>query len=77
MVYSSLIRALTVLVVAGGGSVYAQPSPEVQRRITAAIEAVANASAIDYTVFVNPFIGTGTWLSVTKFIFFGLRLHFT
>ena len=60
MAIFSFIRALTVLAVAGGGSVRAQPSPEVQRRITAAIEAAANAPTIDYTTFVNPFIGTGT-----------------
>jgi hypothetical protein len=59
MAILSLIRALTVLVVAGG-SVRAQPSPDVQRRITAAIKAATNASAVDYTAFVNPFIGTGT-----------------
>lgn len=60
MAILSFIRALTVLVVAGSGSVRAQPSPEVQRRITAAIKAPANASTVDYTAFVNPFIGTGT-----------------
>ena len=60
MAILSFLRALTVLVVAGSGSVRAQPSPEVQRRITAAIEASANASTIDYTAFVNLFIGTGT-----------------
>lgn len=37
----------------------AQPSPEVQRRISAAIKAAANATNLDYTAFVNPFIGTG------------------
>ncbi|KAH8994062.1 glycoside hydrolase family 92 protein, partial [Lactarius akahatsu] len=49
---------LTALVVAGGSSVRAQPSPEVQRRITAAIKAAVDASTVDYTAFVNPFIGT-------------------
>ncbi|KAJ3881128.1 glycoside hydrolase family 92 protein [Lentinula edodes] len=38
--------------------VYAQPSPEVQKRISAAIVAAANDSSPDYTTFVNPFIGT-------------------
>lgn len=39
--------------------VEAQPSPQVQRRITAAIKAAANATSdIDYTQFVNVFIGT-------------------
>ena len=38
---------------------YAQPSPEVQKRISAAIKAAANLTIIDYTAFVNPFIGTG------------------
>jgi hypothetical protein len=38
----------------------AQPSPEIYERIEAAIKATANQSAseIDYTQFVNPFIGT-------------------
>jgi hypothetical protein len=60
MAIISFVRALTVLVVAGSGSVCAQPSPAVQRRITAAIEAAVNTPTIDYTAFVNPFIGTGT-----------------
>ncbi|KAF9061315.1 glycoside hydrolase family 92 protein [Rhodocollybia butyracea] len=38
--------------------VYAQPSPEVQKRISAAIAAAANESNPDLTAFVNPFIGT-------------------
>ena len=37
----------------------AQPSPNVQNRISAAIAAAANQSHPDYTTFVNPFIGTG------------------
>jgi len=60
MTILSIVRALTVLAVAGGGGVHAQPSPEVQRKITAAIEATVDASTVDYTAFVNPFIGTGT-----------------
>ncbi|KAF8070109.1 glycoside hydrolase family 92 protein [Lyophyllum atratum] len=36
----------------------AQPSPELQRRISAAIKAAANQTNPDYTAFVNPFIGT-------------------
>ncbi|KAG1871275.1 glycoside hydrolase family 92 protein [Suillus subalutaceus] len=42
------------------GTTYAQPSPEVQARISAAIVAtqVSNSTDIDYTAFVNPFIGT-------------------
>ncbi|KAH7913252.1 glycoside hydrolase family 92 protein [Hygrophoropsis aurantiaca] len=40
----------------------AQPSPEVQERIDAAIKAVqANSTNIDYTAFVNPFIGTDNY----------------
>lgn len=39
--------------------VNAQPSPEVQKRISAAIKAAAHATTVDYTAFVNPFIGTG------------------
>lgn len=38
----------------------AQPSPEQQKRISAAIEAALNQTGTpDYTAFVNPFIGTG------------------
>ncbi|KAG1821259.1 glycoside hydrolase family 92 protein [Suillus variegatus] len=43
------------------GTTYAQPSPEVQARISAAIAAAQASSRItdiDYTAFVNPFIGT-------------------
>lgn len=39
--------------------VHAQPSPDLQQRISAAIAAAANQSHPDYTAFVNPFIGTG------------------
>lgn len=39
--------------------VLAQPSPSVQKRISAAIASAANQSHPDYTAFVNPFIGTG------------------
>ncbi|KAL9711479.1 hypothetical protein Ac2012v2_004550 [Leucoagaricus gongylophorus] len=40
-------------------SVHAQPSPSLQRRISAAIAAASNQSGTpDYTAFVNPFIGT-------------------
>lgn len=38
----------------------AQPSPEVQQRIFQAIAGAGNSSEIDYSAFVNPFIGTGT-----------------
>lgn len=37
----------------------AQPSPNVQKRISQAIAAAAHETNIDYTAFVNPFIGTG------------------
>ncbi|OBZ71008.1 hypothetical protein A0H81_09134 [Grifola frondosa] len=37
---------------------YAQPSPDVQKRISAAIKNAANATNVDYTEFVNVFIGT-------------------
>lgn len=41
--------------------VYAQPSPDQQKRISAAIAAAANQTGTpDLTAFVNPFIGTGT-----------------
>ncbi|KAG5638061.1 hypothetical protein H0H81_002095 [Sphagnurus paluster] len=41
--------------------VSAQPSPEVQKRISAAIQAAANQPNPDYTAFVNPFIGTDNY----------------
>ena len=42
------------------GLVYAQPSPQVQKRISAAIKAAgaSNSTAVDYTQFVNVLIGT-------------------
>ncbi|KAL5507031.1 hypothetical protein ACEPAH_6487 [Sanghuangporus vaninii] len=48
-------------------TVTAQPSPEVQSRIETAIEAAANATngtELDYTAFVNPFIGTDNYGNV-------------
>lgn len=39
----------------------AQPSPNVQKRISAAIKNAANQTNPDYTAFVNPFIGTGQY----------------
>ena len=39
--------------------VWAQPSPEVQKRIDKAIKDAANKTNLDYTAFVHPFIGTG------------------
>ena len=39
--------------------VAAQPSPEQQKRIVAAIQDAAHNPNPDYTAFVNPFIGTG------------------
>jgi hypothetical protein len=65
MISSSLAGALAIFV-AAYSVVHAQPSPEVQRRISAAIEAAGNESIIDYTAFVNPFIGTGTSLPPTE-----------
>jgi hypothetical protein len=65
MISSSLAGTLAVFV-AVCGVVHAQPSPEVQRRISAAIEAAPNAPIVDYTAFVNPFIGTGTFLPPTE-----------
>jgi len=61
--FPSLARSFAVLV-AACSVVRAQPSPEVQRRISAAIQAaiVNGSGTIDYTTFVSPFIGTGTWL---------------
>jgi hypothetical protein len=40
-------------------NVVAQPSPEVQERISQAIRDAADGGEIDYTAFVNPFVGTG------------------
>ena len=60
----ALITAMTHLVLwllaAAVGFVHAQPSPEVQKRISAAIKAAgeSNSTNIDYTEFVNVFIGT-------------------
>jgi len=52
---------LTSVAVCIGTVTYAQPSPEVQARISAAIQAAQTSKStdIDYTAFVNPFIGTG------------------
>ena len=65
MIPLPLASTLTIFV-AACGVVYAQPSPDVQLRISAAIEAAGNASVIDYTAFVNPFIGTGMSLPLTE-----------
>ena len=59
----ALITAMAHLVLwllaAAVGFVHAQPSPEVQKRISAAIKGAArNTTDIDYTQFVNVFIGT-------------------
>ncbi|TBU45769.1 glycoside hydrolase family 92 protein [Dichomitus squalens] len=50
---------LAAVCLAGVG-VHAQPSPEVQKRISAAIKKAgqSNSTEIDYTQFVNVFIGT-------------------
>ena len=40
-------------------NVNAQPSPQVQARISAAIKKAADEANPNYTAFVNPFIGTG------------------
>ena len=57
MALSSLVLCIAVFAF----TALAQPSPEVQQRISAAIAAAANQTngTIDYTAFVNPFIGTG------------------
>ncbi|KAK7040792.1 hypothetical protein VNI00_009698 [Paramarasmius palmivorus] len=51
---SSLLLSSLFLVVA----VNAQPSPDVQNRISSAIKNAGSQSNPDYTAFVNPFIGT-------------------
>ncbi|KAF9227212.1 glycoside hydrolase family 92 protein [Gyrodon lividus] len=58
---SATVRCLLVFVCVT--TILAQPSPKVQERITAAIEAakVSNSTDIDYTAFVNPFIGTDAY----------------
>lgn len=56
---SALLLTLAVSVAFHSFSVYAQPSPQVQKKISAAIKAAANSTSIDYTAFVNPFVGTG------------------
>ncbi|KAH9484970.1 putative secreted glycosidase [Psilocybe cubensis] len=38
--------------------VHSQPSPNVQKRISQAIAAASKQTNLDYTAFVNPFIGT-------------------
>lgn len=51
--------AFVFALLAAATSVLAQPSPQVQKRISAAIKTAANATSdIDYTQFVNVFIGT-------------------
>jgi hypothetical protein len=51
---NGLVFSVTVVVAACSVGVRAQPSPEVQRRISAAIEAASSVSTIDYNDFVNP-----------------------
>ena len=57
MVSPKLSLILALLSVVG-----AQPSPDLQKRISDAIKNAANQSNPDYTAFVNPFIGTGELL---------------
>jgi hypothetical protein len=59
---------LASVAVAYIGTTYAQPSPQVQARISAAIKAAQESKSmnIDYTAFVNPFIGTGELLFVRQ-----------
>ncbi|KAJ3967478.1 glycoside hydrolase family 92 protein [Lentinula raphanica] len=53
-----MLPLIISLVLLPASLIHAQPSPEVQKRIYAAIAAAANESNPDYTAFVNPFIGT-------------------
>ncbi|KAF9482237.1 glycoside hydrolase family 92 protein [Pholiota conissans] len=53
---SVLSGVLTVLL--SSSVVFAQPSPNVQKRISQAIAAAGKQPNPDYTAFVNPFIGT-------------------
>ena len=57
-----LLLLTTAGLLLSSSSVKAQPAPSVQAGITAAIKNAANATTLDYTAFVNPFIGTGTSL---------------
>ncbi|KAH9942413.1 glycoside hydrolase family 92 protein [Epithele typhae] len=52
--------ALWGLVAAFTGLVHAQPTPQLQKRISVAIKAAgeSNSTVVDYTKFVNVFIGT-------------------
>ncbi|KIJ68131.1 glycoside hydrolase family 92 protein [Hydnomerulius pinastri MD-312] len=57
------IAARWLIALACVSATLAQPSPKVQERITAAIKAAqaSNSTDIDYTAFVNPFIGTDAY----------------
>lgn len=62
---------LTIIIPSWLALVGAQPSPKVQRRIAQAIKAVTNTTSnIDYTEFVNVFIGTDNfgdvWFVILK-----------
>lgn len=53
------LLALTAVVFVNFRYVNSQPSPAVQKRISAAIQhAGSNSTNVDYTQFVNVFIGT-------------------
>lgn len=54
-----------------GHLVQAQPSPAVQKRISAAIKEAgeSNSTSVDYTEFVNVFIGTDNFGDVWYGIF--------
>ncbi|TCD68040.1 hypothetical protein EIP91_011584 [Steccherinum ochraceum] len=57
----------------------AQPSPKVQKRISAAIKAAGNDTNLDYTKFVNVFIGTDNFGDVCPgaSIPFGMQVKFS
>ncbi|KAF8198088.1 glycoside hydrolase family 92 protein [Pholiota molesta] len=54
----SLVSAGVFATLLSTSVVLAQPSPNVQKRISQAIAAAGNQTNLDYTAFVNPFIGT-------------------
>ncbi|TFK44237.1 glycoside hydrolase family 92 protein [Crucibulum laeve] len=58
MAFLSKVLAVVPLLLTLTSTVHAQPSPALQKRISAAIKAAANQTQLDYTAFVNPFIGT-------------------
>ncbi|KDQ27557.1 glycoside hydrolase family 92 protein [Pleurotus ostreatus PC15] len=71
--WCTLLLAVTLF---SSNNVASQPAPSLQRRIAAAIHDAANATGpIDYTAFVNPFIGTGACI-VPRWVVPGASMPF-